>query len=99
HPSGGVGAFLRGSMSSVRGQPGPERHVLSAALAEAVESLVEPAIRISNEELFALHRSRDGVDLFFVVNPTEEPQEARVRLAGEVEPIVWDPTSGEERPA
>jgi hypothetical protein len=32
-----------------------------------------------------------------VVNPTFEPQSATVRLAGEVDAVVWDPSLGEER--
>jgi len=49
--------------------------------------------------VFCLHRRRDGQDLYFLVNTTFEPQTMRVRLPGDVPPELWDPTTGETRPA
>ena len=62
----------------------------------AVDGLVDAAIAIDNDELFSLHRVKDGRDLFFIVNPTFEPQSAAVSVSGEF--AVWDPTTGAERP-
>lgn len=71
---------------------------LVGAFREALGWLIEPDIEIDNDELFSLHRIKDGRDLFFVANPTFEPQEAEVRLRGDVAPELWDPSSGEVRP-
>src|SRR5205823_4566790 len=98
HPGGGSGAFLAGPVDAVLEGPGTRRDALAAALGEAIGSVVEPDAEISNVELFLLHRVRDGRDVYFVVNPTMEPQDARVRLAGAVHPVLWDPADGEERP-
>jgi glycosyl hydrolase family 106( putative alpha-L-rhamnosidase) len=98
HEGGGAGAFLAGDPSVVTGPPGPERDALMAGLGEAIASLIEPDIAISNEELFVLHRRRDGRDLYFVVNTTIDVQPARVSLAGDARPVIWDPSSGAERP-
>ncbi len=98
HAGGGAGAFLAGPIGSVLSGPGAQRDALSAALGQAIGSLVEPDVEISNDELFLLHRARDGRDVYFVVNPTTAPQESRVRVAGSVDAAVWDPADGEERP-
>jgi hypothetical protein len=61
-----------------------------------VGALIESDIVIDSEELFCLHRVKDGRDVFFVVNPTFEPQAADVHVAGDV--VLWDPSTGAERP-
>jgi hypothetical protein len=99
HPAGGVGAFLAGDLAVLSQGPGPAREGLAAALDEAVGSLITPDIEISNPEVFCLHRRRDGRDLWFLVNTTFETQTMRVRLPGGPAPVLWDPTTGEERPA
>ena len=67
------------------------------AFREAVGRLLEPRIEIDNDELFSLHRRKDGRDVVFVVNPTTEVQEADVRMHGDVQPLRWDPSTGSER--
>jgi hypothetical protein len=99
HPGGGAGAFLAGDLSVLSEGPGPGRDRLAAALDEAVGSLITPDISISNPEVFCLHRRRDGRELWFLVNTTFETQTMRVRLPGDAAPALWDPSTGEERPA
>src|SRR5829696_3507791 len=99
HPGGGAGAFLAGEVAVLSEAPGPGRDGLAATLAEAVGSLIEPDVEISNPEVFALHRRRDGRDLWFLVNTTFEPRAMRVRLPGGPQAALWDPTTGETRPA
>jgi hypothetical protein len=41
---------------------------------------------------------QDEQDIYFLVNPTFTAQEANVALTGEAQPILWDPSTGEERP-
>jgi hypothetical protein len=98
HPGGGIGAFLSGVAEALRSGPGDGRDRFMADLDGAVRSLITPDIDISNDELFALHRARDGHDVYFVVNPTFEVQRARVRLRGERRPVLWDPSTGMEQP-
>jgi len=98
HEGGGVGAFLAGPAVVMLGPPGEERDALTAALRDAIRDLIAPDVEISNEDLFSLHRERDGRGIVFVANPTFERQEARVRLAGAVDVVLWDPTTGDERP-
>jgi hypothetical protein len=64
----------------------------------ALERLIEFDVDIDNAELFSLHRERDGVDVFFVVNPTFSKQDATMTLPGSTgAPRLWDPTTGAER--
>ncbi len=69
------------------------------AYRRATRTVLDPDLEIDNDDLFALHRAKDGRDVVFVVNPTSEPQEADVRLRGDVEAAIWDPSTGDERPA
>src|SRR5207249_10180021 len=98
HPGGGMGAFLAGPASGVLSGPGPEREALAEALRGALDSLVDADVEVDNDELFVLHRARDGRDVFFLVNPTTDRQAAAIALRGSVHPTAWDPTTGDERP-
>ena len=73
------------------------RQVVADALAGALLGLIEPDVVIDNPEVFYLHRVKDGQDLFFLVNPTFSTQQAEIRLTGDVQPLLWDPSTGEER--
>jgi hypothetical protein len=99
HPSGGLGAFLAGDPALLGKGPGEARDRFATALAGGIGSLIEPDVEISNPEVFCLHRRRDGRDLYFLVNTTFEGQAMRVRLPGGPRPMLWDPSTGEERPA
>ena len=99
HPGGGAGAFLAGDMAVLGQGPGEIRDRFAAALADGIGALISPDVEISNQEVFCLHRRRDHRDLYFLVNPTFEDQTMRVRLPGEPTPALWDPTTGEARPA
>lgn len=107
HESGGAAAFVRApavagqalagfrsaAQRSVPGAPGGVAEAIRSALA----GLIPADVEIGNDELFSLHRSKDGQDLFFVVNPTFTEQRAEVGLPGSVDPVLWDPSTGQER--
>jgi hypothetical protein len=95
HAGGGRAAFLRAG-GIVRTGTEVDANV-TTGVREAVAGLVDPDVRIDNEELFCLHRAKDDRDLYFVVNPTFEEQHAGVSLTGDVAPVLWDPSTGEER--
>jgi hypothetical protein len=71
---------------------------LRDVLDDAIRSLIEPDVVIENDELFSLHRRKDGRDVYFVTNPTFEEQRARMSVPGDVQPVLLDPTDGAERP-
>jgi hypothetical protein len=108
--AGDVGrvAFVRAGR--IAGRPTANIHAMAQAATvppasdvveayrDAVRRLLDPKIEIDNDELFALHRNKDGRDVAFVVNPTFEAQDADVRMRGDVEASIWDPSTGDERP-
>jgi alpha-L-rhamnosidase len=98
HVGGGMGCLLDGPVSALLAGPGPERDAFSDALGSAIGSLIQPDVEVSGEEVFVLHRAKDGREVYFFVNPTFEPQATRVRLPGTVRPSLWDPAEGTERP-
>jgi hypothetical protein len=71
---------------------------VSRAVDAAVSSLIDPDVHIDNPELFCLHRVKDGRDLWFLVNSTDRVQTASVSLCGELHPVRWDTSLGEEQP-
>jgi hypothetical protein len=90
----GAAALIAGDVSAL--DYGASRERFAGVVDEAVRTLIEPDVELSNPELFVLHRSKDDSDIFFVVNTTLEPQAARMRLPGGSDYVVWDPTSGGE---
>ncbi len=74
------------------------RQLVADALQGALRGLIEPDVVIDNPEIFYLHRVKDEQDLFFLINPTFSAQRAEVSLSGDVQPLLWDPSTGDERP-
>ena len=87
-----------GARTDVTAEVAAERARVSELVAGAIADLIDPDVEIDNEDLFCLHRAKDGRDLYFVVNPTGAPQSARVTVAGAIDPLLWDPSTGTERP-
>lgn len=94
----GAAAFVAGEPSVLSAGPGAGRDRFASALDDAIRSLIEPDVELTNPELFVLHRRRDEGDLYFVVNTTFEQQSAELRLPHGPAPILWDPSSGGSRP-
>jgi hypothetical protein len=90
HQNGGVAAFTRAASVAKPAQVAQE---VASALAELIPADVE----ISNDELFSLHRRKNGQNFFFLVNPTFTEQRADIGLPGAVDPVLWDPSTGQER--
>ncbi len=58
-----------------------------------------PDVTISDEEVFYLHRVKDGVDLFFLVNTTKEAKTGvEVTFERPGRPELWDPNTGDVTP-
>jgi len=95
HPGGGRASFVTGDPSLVLdGVTAAGR--LGEALGAAIGDLIEPDVELSNEELFYVHRVREGRHVYFVVNPTFEEQGATMSIADAAAPMLWDPSTGEE---
>lgn len=67
------------------------------ALGQVVRSCVESEIYIDQEDVFYLHRVKDGEDFFFLVNPTHTAHETAVRLRGQLRVEQWDLETGETK--
>ncbi len=75
-----------------------ERAAAAETLGQAIAGLIVPDVAIDNPEIFYLHRVKNGQDLYFLVNPTFGAQHAHVTLTGNLRPVLWDPSTGAERP-
>jgi hypothetical protein len=87
-----------GERQEITGEVATERDEVSRAIDAAVSSLIDPDVVIDNPELFCLHRVKDGRDLWFLVNSSDQVQTADVSLRGEHHPVCWETSLGEEQP-
>src|SRR5204862_4911218 len=60
-----------------------ERRTVSDTVAGVIEQLIDADVAIDNDELFCLHRLKDGRDIYFVVKPTGEPPAAEMSIGRE----------------
>jgi hypothetical protein len=97
----GATAFVTGDPSVLLQGPGGDRDQLAAAIDDAIRSLIDPDLDLSNPDLFIVHRRREDSDIYFIVNTTFEPQSAVLRLtdSSDSRPVIWDPTSGRQHRA
>lgn len=63
-------------------------------LDRTMRACVTPEIEIDSEEVFYLHRIKDGKDLFFLINPIEQPADITVTFTGVHTPEIWDLEQG-----
>ncbi|HEX9617139.1 MAG TPA: glycosyl hydrolase [Anaerolineales bacterium] len=90
-------AFESGERQDITADVNAERQELAQAFEAALNQLVAPDVVIDNPEVFYLHRVKDGRDIYFLVNPTYRAQPARVTITCDVQPVRWDPSTGEEQ--
>lgn len=69
------------------------------ALRQALLKCVTPDVTISAEDVFYLHREKDGYDLYFLTNTSQRDQ-GRVTITFEqvARPELWNPNTGETKP-
>ncbi len=67
-------------------------------LETSIRSLVEAEIYIDSDEVFYLHRVKDGEDFFFLINPTHEAIRINVRIRGTHTPELWSLECGGTTP-
>jgi hypothetical protein len=81
----------------ITGEVNAERDAVRQALSDALRQLIQPDVAIDDPEIFYLHRVKDGRDVYFLVNPTFTARTTAITLTGDVQPLLWDPATGEER--
>ncbi|MGE5431316.1 MAG: glycosylhydrolase-like jelly roll fold domain-containing protein, partial [Syntrophomonadaceae bacterium] len=84
------------SLFGGKGKSKPERR---HELGKLLNKLIEPDVVINNEDVFYLHRIKDGYDIYFIVN-TGQKDIGQVEISFEKagSPELWDPDSGEIKP-
>ncbi len=87
----------QGGRQEITHEVNAERESVADMLGRALAKLIEPDISIDNREVFYLHRQKDEQDIYFIINPTYTAQKAEVRLRGQIQPMLWDPSTGTER--
>lgn len=68
----------------------------SEILRELINAVSVPDIIINNEDIFYLHRIKDGFDIYFLVN-TRQKNAGKVEISFEKtgKPELWNPNTGE----
>ncbi|MGE5715944.1 MAG: glycosyl hydrolase, partial [Acidobacteriota bacterium] len=68
-------------------------------LKHALERCITPDVTVSDEEVFYLHRVKNGIDLYFFVN-TSQTDRGSVEISFErtAKPELWDPATGAMTP-
>lgn len=75
--------------------PGLHRYRKKADLRALIERCITPDLTIDHEDVFYLHRVKDGYDLYFLVNTSQVnvgPVEISFERVGT--PELWDPHTG-----
>src|SRR5690554_2431462 len=87
---------------------GPEEFIAQEAALEArreevlrtlLRTCAVPDVTISDEDVFYLHRVKDGFDIYFLTN-TSQQHKGRVEITFEQvgKPELWNPNTGEIKP-
>jgi alpha-L-rhamnosidase len=92
------GRFMKGDPPAIIADALGGGRLLTDQLSEAIGQLITADVELDNDELFVLHRVRGDRDVYFVVNPTFEPQRGTMSVFGDVRPVLWDPSAGRELP-
>ena len=68
-------------------------------LNDLILKCIKPDVTISNEDIFYLHRQKDGYDIYFITNVLQEEKgEVEVTFEKIGIPEIWNPNTGEIEP-
>jgi hypothetical protein len=68
-------------------------------LDKAVRRFINPDVTISHEDVFYLHRIKDGFDLYFIINTSQKNiGEVEISFEKTGQPELWDINSGDIKP-
>ncbi|MDR1532211.1 MAG: hypothetical protein LBS62_08520 [Clostridiales bacterium] len=84
--------FLSGTAKGIAETDGMAR------LKKLIFEQVTPDVEIDSEEVFCLHRIKDGQNFYFFVNPTQETLAVNVSIEGEYAPELWNLEDGKTAP-
>ena len=91
--NGGKVVFASGE--GFKANPDPEKGLRN--LNQLLRACVTPEIEIDSEEVFYLHRVKDGKDLFFLINPVDFAADCELRFRGAHTPELWNLETGDIR--
>ena len=80
---------------------GPGLHVVknSSHLKSVLDKCIEPDVIISEGDVFYLHRIKNGWDIYFLVNTSQEAKgQVTISLEKTGQPELWDPNTGDITP-
>jgi hypothetical protein len=64
-----------------------------------LRSCITPDVTISDENIFYLHRIKDGYDVYFLVNTAQTPVEGvEISFEKTAQPELWNPNTGDIEP-
>ena len=66
----------------------------SKLMEDLLSEVDEADVKINDTEILCLHKIKDGADIFFVVNPSDEKHQFILDIRGKGVPEIWDPESG-----
>jgi hypothetical protein len=75
--------------------PGLNKAKPAALLKASVLECIKPEIEIDSDEVFYLHRVKDGKDFFFIINPVEMGREINVSIRAKGRPELWNLENGD----
>ena len=65
-------------------------------LNEVILKCIKPDVTINNEDVFYLHRQKDGFDIYFITNVLQEDKgEVEITFEKIGVPEIWNPNTGE----
>jgi hypothetical protein len=71
----------------------------TGTLDAVLRASVAPDVEIDREEVFYLHRQKDGFDVYFLVNTTQSDLgNVEIRFEQTARPEIWNPNTGETVP-
>ena len=84
--------------------PRPTVGTLRSILDDAVpvpDVAFDPDLRVSsgNGVLSYLHKQKDGREIYYFANSSDDTVDTYVRLRGDLAPQLWDPHTGDQTPA
>jgi len=85
--AGGRALFIEG--------PGLSAKKPAEILDKAVRQCIQPEIEIDNQEVFYLHRIKDGKDFYFIINPVDQGSDISVTINTVGVPEIWDLETGD----
>ncbi len=63
-------------------------------IGRTLHSFLKPGIEISDETIFCYHYRKDGKEIFFLINTTDQPRSVNVTFPSSGIPELWDPDTG-----